>query len=293
MRNKRRLGWLSVPLAATLLLVLGGCTQSASRGFLPGPTDNQPVTNHTDMVTSLWVTSWIVLLAVGVTTWGLAIYALIAFRRRKGQTGLPPQLRYNMPIEVFYTIVPFILILGFFAFTDKAQTQIEQRYAAGQVDVEVEVVAKQWAWDFNYVNENVYEPGIQGQPLGKSLDVNNLPTLWLPVDKNIEIKITSRDVIHSFWVVDFLYKKDAIPGRVNYMSVKPLRIGDYEGKCAELCGQYHSAMLFNVKVVSWDDYEQHMAQLKAKGYSGQLSDQYNRDQNLPGNTAPPKENAAS
>ena len=101
------------------------------------------------MVSGLWVTSWIVLLVVGVITWGLIIWAVIVYRRRKGQTGLPVQLRYNMPIEIFYTIVPLILVLGFFAFTARDQTAIETPYA--DPDVTIKVYGKQWAWDFNYV----------------------------------------------------------------------------------------------------------------------------------------------
>ena len=69
---------------------------------------------------------------------------------------------------------------------------------------------------------------------------SELPTLYLPVGKNVEIDLESRDVIHSFWIVDFLYKKDMIPGKTNYMSFMPEREGTYEGKCAELCGEYHS-----------------------------------------------------
>jgi len=72
-----------------------------------------------------------------------------------------------MPIEVFYTIVPLILVLGFFAFTARDQAAIEQRFAEEDIDVKVEVIAKQWAWDFNYVNEDVYSPGIQAQPDGE------------------------------------------------------------------------------------------------------------------------------
>ena len=80
------------------------------------------------MVAGLWVNSWIVLLAVGVITWGLMGWAAIAYRRRKGQVGLPVQLRYNMPIEIFYTIVPLILVIGFFAFTARDQTILETQY---------------------------------------------------------------------------------------------------------------------------------------------------------------------
>jgi cytochrome c oxidase subunit 2 len=290
-RNNRRLRWAAVPIAATLSLVLAGCTQAQLHGFLPGFVEGEaPATNHTEMVSGLWVTSWIVLLVVGVITWGLTIWAVIAYRRRKGQTGLPVQLRYNMPIEVFYTIVPLILVLGFFAFTARDQAEIEERFAADDVDVQVEVLAKQWAWDFNYVKEDVYSPGIQAQldevgPDG-SVDQDALPTLYLPVGANVELELESRDVIHSFWVVDFLYKKDMYPGKTNYMSFVPEREGTYAGKCAELCGEYHSLMLFNVKVVSQAEYEDYIQSLRDAGQEGQLSNEYDRNQNLPGPNAP-------
>jgi cytochrome c oxidase subunit 2 len=102
------------------------------------------------------------------------------------------------------------------------------------------------------------------------------------VGKSIQIKLNSRDVIHSFWVVDFLYKKDMFPGHTNYMYFTPLKEGTYVGKCAELCGEYHSMMLFNVKVVSVAEYERQMGQLAVAGNIGQLSGEFDRNQNLPG-----------
>ena len=271
--------------------MLAGCTQAQLNGFLPGFVEGEaPVTNQTERISGLWVTSWIVLLIVGIITWGLTIWAVIAYRRRKGQTGLPVQMRYNMPIEIFYTAVPLILVLGFFAFTARDQAAIEQRFAADEVDVQIEVIAKQWAWDFNYVKEDVYSPGIQGQlddegPKG-SLVQSELPTLVLPVGANVEIELQSRDVIHSFWVVDFLYKKDMFPGKTNYMSIVPEREGTYAGKCAELCGEYHSLMLFNVEVVSQGEYDDYIDSLRDLGQEGQLSSEYDRNQNLPGTGEP-------
>lgn len=291
MRHNRRLRWAAVPIAATLSLVLAGCTQAQLNGFLPGFVEGEaPVTNHTERVSGLWVTSWIVLLVVGVITWGLTIWAVIAYRRRKGQTGLPVQLRYNMPIEVFYTVVPLILVLGFFAFTARDQQAIEQRFAADEVDVRIEAIAKQWAWDFNYVDEDVYSAGVQAQldeegPAG-SVKQEELPTLVLPVGANVEIALEARDVIHSFWVVDFLYKKDMFPGKTNYMSFVPEREGTYAGKCAELCGEYHSLMLFNVEVVSESEYDDYIESLRDAGQEGQLSTEYDRRQNLPGTGEP-------
>ena len=246
---------------------------------MPGDPDT---TNHTSRVIGLWVTSWIVLLAVGVVTWGLIIWAAVVYRRRKGQTGLPVQLRYNLPIEIFYTIVPLILVIGFFAFTAKDQAEIEQK--TPDPDVSIEVFGKRWAWDFNYVNEDVYSAGVQADfnPDG-TINTDTLPTLVLPVDKKVEIKIESRDVIHSFWVVDFLYKKDMIPGKSNYMYFIPTKIGTYAGKCAELCGEYHSLMLFQVKVVSQEDYDAYIESQRDAGFEGQLGAEYNVNQNLPGN----------
>ncbi|MFT2816399.1 cytochrome c oxidase subunit II [Leifsonia sp. A12D58] len=289
MRNNRRLRWAAIPIAATLTIVLAGCTQAQQNGFLPGFQEGQsPVTNHTERVSGLWTTSWIVLLIVGIITWGLTLWAVVVYRRRKGQTGLPVQLRYNMPIEIFYTIVPLILVLGFFAFTARDQQAIEARF--DDPEVKIQVMGKQWAWDFNYVNEDVYYTGIQAQadPEGApgSIIESELPTLVLPVGKEIEIALDSRDVIHSFWVIDFLYKKDMIPGKTNYMSVIPERIGTYDGKCAELCGEYHSQMLFKVKVVSEADYIAYTDGLRAAGNVGQLGSEYDRNSNLPGTSAP-------
>ena len=90
-----------------------------------------------------------------------------------------------------------------------------------------------------------------------------------------EFVLTSRDVIHSFWVPAFLQKLDMIPGRVNKFQVVPTEVGTFKGKCAELCGAYHSQMLFNVKVVTPAEYETHIAELKAKGNTGQLDNSLN------------------
>lgn len=249
-------------------------------GFVEG---EAPVTNHTPRIAGLWVTSWSVLLIVGILTWGLTLWTIVVYRRRRGQTGLPVQLRYNMPIEVFYTIVPLILVLGFFAFTARDQAAIEEPYA--NPDVKVEVVAKQWAWDFNYVDEDVYSPGIQGQQ-EKGGELADLPTLVLPVGAKVELALTSRDLVHSFWVVDFLYKKDMYPGKTNMMYFEPEREGTFAGKCAELCGEFHSLMLFNVEVVSQAEYDAYIQSLRDAGHEGQLSSEYDRQQNLPGVVAP-------
>ena len=291
-RSNRRLRWAVIPVAVTLIVILAGCSQQQLRGFLPG---TPGITNHTDGITGLWVTSWIVLLGVGLVTWGLIIWAAIVYRRRKGQTGLPVQLRYNLPIEIFYTIVPLILVLGFFAFTVKEQNSIENPIK--NPDVKVEVYGKRWAWDFNYDNvgpgnKGVNSPGVQAQQLENGdggIDPTKIPVLYLPVNKSVQIKIESRDVAHSFWVVDFLYKKDNIPGKDNYMYFTPTKEGTYQGKCAELCGDYHSLMLFQVKVVPQAEYDAYIQSLVDKGQTGIRGPEYNTNTNQPDNKAPQAE----
>lgn len=285
MPSKRRLRWALLPVGIAAAVVLAGCTPTELNGYLPGfIAGAPPTTNRTEMVSGLWVNSWIVLLVVGIVTWGLMGFAAIVYRRRKGQVGLPVQLRYNMPIEIFYTIVPFILVIGFFAFTARDQTTLETQY--DHPDVSVTAIGKQWAWDFQYngatTSDTVWSMGVQAQTDAQGNVISQLPTLYLPVDKSVKIKLQSRDVIHSFWIIDFLYKKDLYIGRDNYWSFTPTREGTYAGRCAELCGEFHSNMLFTVKVVSEDEYRAYLDKLKAEGNTGPIDAAYDRLQNLPG-----------
>ena len=274
---KNRSKWLAAPAATGIVLLLTGCTDQLARGFLPGVSG---VTNHTDRITGLWTTAWIILWLVGIIAWALMGWAILVYRRRKGETGIPAQLRYNNPIEVLFTVIPLILVIGFFAFTARDIAAIEQ--PTENPDVVIQVIGKQWSWDFNYVDANVYDSGIQAQFDGQSGVPETLPALYLPVGKTVQIDLSSRDVIHSFWVIDFLYKKDMFPGKTNHMYFTPQVEGTYMGKCAELCGEYHSMMLFQVKVVSQAEYDTHLASLAAKGQTGQLDTSLDRNQNLPG-----------
>ncbi|MGO1506626.1 MAG: aa3-type cytochrome oxidase subunit II [Microbacterium sp.] len=292
MPSKRSLRWAAIPVGIAAAVALAGCSPTELHGFLPGfVEDGTPATNQTDRVAGLWVNSWIVLLAVGVITWALMGWAAVAYRRRKGQTGLPVQMRYNMPIEIFYTVIPLILVMGMFFFTARDQAEIETQW--DDPDVEITAIGKQWAFDFMYAGEDedlsdaVWTMGIQAQPDAEgNIDEEELPTLVLPVDQKVHISLQSRDVIHSFWIIDFLYKKDMYIGKDNSWSFIPTRVGEYDGKCAELCGEYHSMMLFNVKVVEQDEYDDYVASLREQGNTGDINNAYDRLGNLPGTGAP-------
>jgi cytochrome c oxidase subunit 2 len=275
---KTRLRWIAAATAIASALTLSGCTQQELLGYLPSDAET---TNMTSRVIGLWTTSWIVLLIVGIITWGLLIWALISYRRRASDSGLPAQLRYNLPIETFFTIVPLILIIGFFAFTERDGSAIEAKVE--NPDYVIEVYGKRWAWDFNYITDGVYSPGIQAQELeNNQIDPDSLPVLYLPVGKTIEFDLESRDVNHSFWILEFLYKKDNIPGQTNHWYVTPEKEGTYRGKCAELCGEYHSLMLFTVEVVSQQEYDAYIQSLRDLGQEGRLGPDLNTNKNLPG-----------
>lgn len=266
-RPRRRLHRLTLPaLTAALAVLTAGCSvEEVERGWLPGESG---ITDQTDLVTRLWVGSWIAALVVGAITWALIIWAVVVYRRRKRNATYPPQLRYHVPLEVMYTVIPFMVVGVLFFHTVRAQAVIESRDKNPQMTVEI--IAKQWSWDFNYVDAGVYDTGVQVATESVDAVQDITPTLYLPVGTTVEFEIESRDVIHSVWVPEFLYKKDAIPGRTNYYQFTPLKTGTYIGKCAEFCGEFHSAMLFTVKVVEQAEYEAHLDSLRTKGQQGQL-----------------------
>jgi cytochrome c oxidase subunit 2 len=267
-------------LAIAGALVLTGCSPEVEKGWLP---TERGTTSNTDRIMDLWVNSWIAALVVGIITWGLIVWCLVAYRRRKGTVGFPRQTSFNLPLEVFYLTIPLFMVVVFFYFTDRDQQAIDNR--SQPADVVVDVRGKQWAWDFNYkagdvIEEDVHEAGEQAHLTGNTIDKEQLPTLYLPVNKSVDLELNARDVIHSFWVPAFLQKRDMIPGKTNYIRFTPTKEGTYDGKCAELCGEYHSEMLFRVKVVSEAEFQAHMEDLREAGNTGLLGVEYDRNPNV-------------
>lgn len=268
-RGRRLATWAVVTVAA--MLALSGCELGDFKdGYLP-----HGVTENSERVRTLWIGAWITLFAVGALVWGLIGWCVVAYRRRRADNELPVQLRYNVPLEILYTIVPIFMVAVFFFYTARDQSALldtEQEPA-----VTVNVVGKQWAWDFNYLEADVHEIGTQAILTGKPGAEETIPTMYLPVNERAEFVLTARDVIHSFWVPQFLQKLDVIPGRVNKFQVVPTEVGTFKGKCAELCGAYHANMLFNVKVVPRAEFDAHLEDLRAQGQTGLLGPDLNRE----------------
>ena len=279
-QHPRRRRWgatRTAVLAAVVAIAVTGCSAEAQRGWLPGTDDGTQVTNQTERVTNLWVGSWIAALAVGIIVWGLILWCVAVYRKRKDDDVLPVQLRYHVPLEIMYTVIPVLMIGVFFAYTARDMSALEDTSA--EPDLTVEVYGKQWSWDFNYLDEEVWDTGVHVADVGAPGNPETLPTLYLPVDQRVEFHLRSRDVIHSFWVPAFLYKKDMFPQDVRVFQVVPTAEGVYAGKCAEFCGEHHSGMLFNVAVVSQEEYEEHIESLREAGQTGRLGPELDRDQN--------------
>ncbi|MGP5389743.1 aa3-type cytochrome oxidase subunit II [Glutamicibacter arilaitensis] len=258
-------------LVGTGALLLTGCSAEAKRGWLPNV--ERDTTNHTGAIQDFWVNSWIAVIVIGVLTWGLMLWCVIAYRRRKNDTGYPRQLSYNLPLEIFYTAIPLVLVLVFFSFNNNLEKQINTPVDS---EVVVDVRAKQWSWDFNYSYQGT-EKYYAGEQAHLNTDGSEgvreeLPTLYLPAGKSVTLELNSRDVIHSFWVPAFLQKLDMIPGKPNYIYLTPQVEGSYDGKCAELCGEYHSEMLFNVEVVNESEFKAQLAKME----DGHLGEEYDR-----------------
>jgi cytochrome c oxidase subunit 2 len=254
-RPRRRANALRVGALAVLLLCLAGCSPNDTFTRMGFP---NPVTDQGKITLSLWQGSWIAGLLVGAVIWGMILWSVI-FHRKRGDK-LPAQVRYNMPIEILYTVVPFVLIAVLFYYTAKDENTIDAIPAHPQVVVNV--TGFQWSWEFNYPQYKVSNNSsvtTDGYMWGQG----PLPLLEIPEHESIEFNLTSTDVIHSFWVPEFLFKRDVIPGHPNHFAITATTTGTFTGHCSELCGLYHSRMLFTVKIVTPAQFKTWIAQEQA------------------------------
>jgi cytochrome c oxidase subunit 2 len=239
---------------AVALIVLAVAATGCSRTEMARLGMPEPASEQAERILTLWQGSWIAAFAVGIVVWGLIIWAIIFHRKRSD--ALPPQVRYNLPIEILYTVVPFIMIAVLFYFTARDQNYLQAKSANPQVVVNV--TGFQWSWQFDYPTyrrTNGSPVSVVGQSGGK-------PVMVVPTGRTVRFNLNSPDVIHSFWVPSLLYKMDVIPGHPNAFEVKLTRAGLYEGRCAELCGVDHSRMLFQLKAVSPEEFPSNPEELQ-------------------------------
>ncbi len=168
------------------------------------------------------------------------VYSLIVFRRRKGETGDGEYITGNSTLEILWTAIPLLAVIVL-AYEGGKSLGIIRRVDPSAM--QVKVISGQWFWQYQYPDYGV-----------------TTSELYLPVGKQVDLVMTSNDVIHSFWVPEFRVKQDLVPGHTTELRITPTVIGDYKVRCAELCGASHAYMEGLVKVVSQADFDNWVTQ---------------------------------
>jgi cytochrome c oxidase subunit 2 len=243
--------------AVTLLMVLSGCSvEGVGKAFGNFGWPDRGISLQAHKMYDLWIASVIAALVVGIFVWGLIFWCIIRYRKRGDE--LPVQTRFNMPMEVLYTVTPILIVVVLFYYTAIVQTDVDK--LSKNPDQIVQVTAFKWQWEFDYRDGMGIDAKTTVSTVG-SADV--IPLLVLPIGEKIRFEETSKDVIHSFWVPELLFKRDVFPGNVrNTFEVTLDKEGRYVGRCAELCGTYHAFMQFELVVVSPQKFDQFLAAKK-------------------------------
>ena len=213
---------------ACLVLAATGCAQA-------GATEQGQAVHH------LYVNITLLAAPVFVAVEGLLL--LFAFRYRRRDDGPAPQLFGTNRALVAFFAIPTVIVATLFAFGESTLGTVQRQNPSPTVTIRVE--GFQWEWTFYYLNEGFFTTG---KTLVKPA------VMEVPVDEPIHIQLESRDVIHSFFVSAFLFKRDVIPGRHNNFTFTATKLGTFPGQCAEFCGLYHAKMTFFLKVVNEADY---------------------------------------
>jgi cytochrome c oxidase subunit 2 len=217
------------------------------------------VTPQAEAMRELWTYSAIAALVVGAVTWGVMLWAIAFHRKRKGDDTLPRQTQYNLPVEIVFTALPTIIVAVLFGFTVVVQNYVDTSEA--EPDLRVAIEGFQWNWEFAYPDTQ----GPDGEVVSTLGTSDTIPLLVLPAERRIEFEQRSHDVIHSFWVPEFLFKRDVFPmpetnDQDFVWQIDSIdREGAFVGRCAELCGTYHAFMNFEVRVLQPALFDQYLA----------------------------------
>ncbi|WP_433663397.1 aa3-type cytochrome oxidase subunit II [Nocardia sp. CA-128927] len=302
-RILRRAG-LAVSLGITAVLVSGCSIDNVWLRF-GWPSG---VTPQATRMRELWTWSVVAALLMGVLVWGLTFWTVAFHRKKADSPEFPRQTGYNVPLELTYTAVPFVIIAVLFYFTVVVQNYVHEK--VDNPDVTVDVTAFQWNWKFGYrgvdfkdgakydgidtTREASNQEQIEGYkertkdghpqpgPMHDGLPAHDIlsylhydkvetygsstevPVLVLPTNKVIEFQLAAADVVHAFWVPEFLFKRDVMPNPKENHSDNIFQItkiekeGAFVGRCAEMCGTFHSMMNFEVRAVTPEKFTKYM-----------------------------------
>jgi cytochrome c oxidase subunit 2 len=260
-RSGRTARWLSVAFLAILAAIAAACSGAASHpgsepGYGPGGPGPgffpiQPVSQQGQYVFDFYPVIFWIAVAVFILVEGLLLWIVLRYRRRPTDTELPKQTHGHGGLEIIWTLIPAIIVTALFAFTVDTLGKVETAQDPNDnPQLTIDVTGFQWQWTFDYKTQGISLTGTG----------RDGPTMAIPVGEKVRIRLHATDVIHSFYVPQFLYKKDAIPGRVNEFDVLVQQVGTYAGQCAEFCGIGHADMHFTVAAMTPADFDAWVAQ---------------------------------
>lgn len=242
MRALGRVGRAAVPL-----LLLTGCAV-------------EPVTKQSKEISALYYTTLTLAVLIWAGVVGAILYAVVRFRRRPGDDTLPPQVHGNTTAEIIWTAIPIVIVLVLFAMSYSTLRSVDKVSADADTAAIVHVRGYQWFWEFDY------GPDADGDNVVTGSN-GDTPVFVVPAGETVRVVMTSDNVLHSWFVPNFLFKKDVLLGKANEFEFRVDIPGTYKGQCAELCGTGHADMVFEVRAVSRAEFDKFLADLK-----GQLCD---------------------
>jgi cytochrome c oxidase subunit 2 len=207
-------------------------------GLLPVQASLQALSIDRLMYVHVWIISFLFSLIIVTLT-----YSLIVFHRKKGESGDGVYMTGNNRLEITWTLIPLVAVI-ILAYAGAGSLGVVR-----QIDpsaLVVKVIAQQWSWQFQYPDYGLV-----------STELN------LPVGQQIDLQMTSRDVIHGFWIPEFRVKQDLVPGRTTDLRITPTLIGNYLVRCSVLCGTKHAYMEGKVHVISKADFDAWVTQQQA------------------------------
>jgi len=246
--------WLTALAGTALLANAGGAAAEWKLNLRQGVTSISQEAYDLHMLI-LWIC-----VAIGVVVFGAMFISIIKHRKSKGAK--PATFHESTSVEIIWTIVPFLILIGMAIPATKALIAMED---TSNSDLSIKVTGYQWKWGYDYLDEGVSfistlttpkEQILNQQDKGENylLEVDN--PVVVPINKKVRLLITANDVLHAWWVPDLGMKKDAIPGFVNEMWFNIEKEGTYRGQCAELCGKDHGFMPIVVVAKNEADYQQ-------------------------------------
>ncbi len=238
-------GLIIVMVAAVAVIVLaaaGATPQSVWDSFFPvqGVT---PATDRSHSTKSLYDIVFYIAVAVFFLVEGLIVFSVFRYRRKPGDDELPPQIHGNNVVEVIWTVIPTAIVAFLFLLSWQTLNTVDAKVPT---DVHVRAVAQRFQWSFQYLDGPSSDANVL---FTQVIPVGNDGGMFIPVGKPVQVDLLAKDVIHAFYVPKFLFKRDAVPGKLNTFDFTVDEAGTYRGQCAELCGPGHGAMVFDVHAV--------------------------------------------